>query len=120
MPTSPSFKRDWRTGQVLTSGTVGVRKVPLLLPRAIPCTSSSFCFPFVQCLISQQELAAFHGLPVVDTGKKVVDETISDIVALARNTEGESKQTFKVETPLTRHFDNHVLVVLKPTIYSYR
>ncbi|KAL3428710.1 hypothetical protein BDV09DRAFT_201325 [Aspergillus tetrazonus] len=156
------------------------------------------------------ELAAFHGLPVVDTGKKGVDETVSDIIALARNpkalalfsmlalhtltpkdiaslasvrgvipgidyakrleeiiaiecgetliftpediraqclrdpglmhalvnhydnahdenaplrlrliVEGESKQIYKVETPLTRHFDNHILVFLKPTIYSH-
>ncbi|OAQ60401.1 ATP phosphoribosyltransferase domain-containing protein [Purpureocillium lilacinum] len=156
------------------------------------------------------ELAAFYGLPVVDTGKKSVDETVSDIVALARNTEvlalfsklalrtltpndvaslasrravipgvdyverleeiiaiecgatsiftpedvraqcnrdpglvhalvnhydnlhdansplrlrlvveGESKQIYKVETFLTRHFDNHILVLLKPTIYSH-
>ncbi|KAH7345796.1 hypothetical protein BKA66DRAFT_434082 [Pyrenochaeta sp. MPI-SDFR-AT-0127] len=157
-----------------------------------------------------QELAAFYGLPVVDTGKKAVDETVSDIIALARNpevlalfsmlalrtlspdnvaslasrravisgvdyaqrleeiialecgetsiftpedvrsqcsrdrgllhalvnhydnlhdetaplrvrlvVEGESKQIYKVETPLTRHFDNHVIVFLKPTIYSH-
>jgi hypothetical protein len=33
--------------------------------------------------------------------------------------EGESKQIYKVETPLTRHWDNHVLVFLKPTIYSH-
>jgi phosphoribosylaminoimidazole-succinocarboxamide synthase len=161
-------------------------------------------------LISHQELAVFHGLPVVDTGKKGVDETVSDIIALARNpkvlavfsklalrtltpddvaslanrravipgvnyaqrleeiiaiecgetsiftpddvraqclqdpglvhalvnhydnahdanaplrlrliVEGESKQIYKVETPLTRHFDNHLLVFLKPTIYSH-
>ncbi|KAL7940309.1 hypothetical protein V8C42DRAFT_363194 [Trichoderma barbatum] len=156
------------------------------------------------------ELAAFYGLPVVDTGKKGVEETVSDIIALARNPEvlalfsllalrtltpddvsalasrravisgvdyvqrleeimaiecgetsiftpedvraqcyrdpglvhalvnhydnlhdtkallrlrlvieGESKQIYKVETPLTRHFDNHILVLLKPTIYSH-
>ncbi|KAG9252267.1 uncharacterized protein F5Z01DRAFT_682750 [Emericellopsis atlantica] len=156
------------------------------------------------------ELAAFHGLPVVDTGKKSVDETVSDIIALARNPkalalfsrlalrtmtpedvvslanrrasipgidyaqrveeiiaiecgetsiftpedvrtqclqdpglvyalvnhydnahdtdaplrlrlviEGESKQIYKVETPLTRHFDDYILVFLKPTIYSH-
>lgn len=161
-------------------------------------------------MISHQELAAFYGLPVVDTGKKGVDETVSDITALARNpevlalfsrlalrtltpddvaslvsrravipgvdyarrleeiiatecgdtsiftpedvraqcsrdpglvhalvnhydnlhdssaplrlrlvVEGESKQIYKVETPLTRHFDDHVLVRLKPTIYSH-
>ncbi|KAG8407989.1 hypothetical protein J3459_018304 [Metarhizium acridum] len=33
--------------------------------------------------------------------------------------EGESKQIYKVETPLTRHFDSHILVLLKPTIYSH-
>lgn len=33
--------------------------------------------------------------------------------------EGESKQIYKVETPLTRYFDDHVLVFLKPTIYSH-
>lgn len=161
-------------------------------------------------LISNQELAAFYGLPVVDTGKKGVDETVSDIIALARNpevlalfsmlalrtltpndvasfasryavipgvdyaqrleeiiviecgetsiftpedvraqcfrdpglvhalvnhydnlhdanaplrlrlvVEGESKQIYKVETPLTRHFDDHILIFLKPTIYSH-
>ncbi|KAI1827148.1 hypothetical protein F4861DRAFT_494201 [Xylaria intraflava] len=156
------------------------------------------------------ELAAFYGLPVVDTGKKGVDKTVSDIISLARNAEvlalfstlalrtltpddvaslanrravvpgldytqrleeiiaiecgetsiftpedvraqcsrdpglvhalvnhydnlhdgnprlclrlvveGESKQIYKVETPLTRHFDDHILVFLKPTIYSH-
>jgi hypothetical protein len=161
-------------------------------------------------LICLQELAAFYGLPVVDTGKKGVDETVSEIIALARDpevlalfsklalrsltpeyvaslagrravvpgvdyakrleeiiaiecgetslftpkdihsqcyhdpglvhalvnqydnlydknaplrlrlvVEGESKQIYKVETPLTRHFDNQVLVFLKPTIYSH-
>ncbi|CAI7614370.1 unnamed protein product [Penicillium palitans] len=156
------------------------------------------------------ELAAFYGLPVVDTGKKGVNETVSDIIALARNlkalalfsmlalrtltpddvaslasrravipgidyaqrleeiiavecgetsiftpedvrtqclrdpglvhalvnhydnahdanaplrlrlvVEGESKQIYKVETPLTRYFDNHILIFLKPTIYSH-
>ena len=34
-------------------------------------------------------------------------------------TEGESKQIYKIETPLTRHFDNRILVLLKPTIYSH-
>ncbi|KAI1272302.1 hypothetical protein F5Y07DRAFT_403572 [Xylaria sp. FL0933] len=132
----------------------------------------------------RQELAAFYGLPVVDTGKKGVDETASSNIALTRNSEilapfsmlalrtltpnnvsslvirravipgcglrpaagrdhrhrvrtttiphdanaplrlclvveGESKQSYKVETPLTRHFDNHVLVFLKPTMYSH-
>jgi hypothetical protein len=33
--------------------------------------------------------------------------------------EGESKQIYKVETPLTRHFDDQVLVCLKSTIYSH-
>jgi len=33
--------------------------------------------------------------------------------------EGESKQVYKVETPLTKYFDNHVIVFLKPTIYSH-
>ncbi|CAG8971768.1 hypothetical protein HYALB_00001877 [Hymenoscyphus albidus] len=156
------------------------------------------------------ELAAFYGLPIVNTGKKGVDESVSDIIALCRNTEvltlfsrlalrtltpddvaslagrravvagvdyakrleeiiatecgetslftpedvraqclrdpglvnalvnqydnlhdpssqlrlrlvveGESKQIYKVETPLTRDFDNRVLVFLKPTIYSH-
>ncbi|PVH94005.1 hypothetical protein DM02DRAFT_694274 [Periconia macrospinosa] len=156
------------------------------------------------------ELAAFYGLPVVDTGKKSVNETVSEIIDLARNTEvlglfsrlalrtltpndvasladrravmtgvdyaqrleemiatecgemsiftpedvrtqcsrdpglvhalvnhydnlhdanaklrlrlvieGESKQVYKVETPLTRYFDDHVLILLKPTIYSH-
>ncbi|KAJ8110911.1 hypothetical protein OPT61_g6363 [Boeremia exigua] len=156
------------------------------------------------------ELAAFYGLPIVDTGKKDVDKSVSDIIALARNpevlalfsklalrtltpedvaslanrravvpgvdyakrleeiiaiecgetsiftpedvrsqcsrdpglqhalvnqydnlhdgkaplrlrlvVEGESKQIYKVETSLTRDFDNQVLVFLKPTIYSH-
>ena len=33
--------------------------------------------------------------------------------------EGESKQIYKVETSLTRYFDNQMLVFLKPTIYSH-
>ncbi|KAL3417352.1 hypothetical protein PVAG01_11352 [Phlyctema vagabunda] len=156
------------------------------------------------------ELAAFYGLPIVYTGKKGVDDTVSDIIALSRSpevlalfsslalrtltpdhvaslagrravipgvdytkrleeimatecdetsiftredvraqclrdlglvyalvnqydnlhdtsallrlrlvVEGESKQIYKVETPLTRDFDNRVLVFLKPTIYSH-
>lgn len=174
--------------------------------------SPHFAFPNwpLTILTSHQELSAFHGLPVVDTGKKGVDETVADIVALARNpkalalfsmlalrtltpddvaslasrravipgvdyarrleeiiaiecgetsiftpediraqclrdpglvhalvndydiahdataplrlrlvVEGESKQIYKVETPTTRHFDNHILVLLKPTIYSH-
>ncbi|KAJ7751978.1 hypothetical protein B0H16DRAFT_1546970 [Mycena metata] len=156
------------------------------------------------------ELATFFGLPVIDTGKKDVDETVSEILDIAHNpqllalfstlalrtltpddvtslanrraahpgvdynkrleeiitiecgetslftpedvrtqcskdpglihalvnqydnlhdanmplrlrlvVEGESKQIYKVETALTRHFDDHVLVFLKPTIYSH-
>ncbi|KAI9146801.1 ATP phosphoribosyltransferase domain-containing protein [Paramyrothecium foliicola] len=34
-------------------------------------------------------------------------------------TEGESKQIYKVETSLTHRFDNYMLVLLKPTIYSH-
>lgn len=161
-------------------------------------------------MTSCQELAAFYGLPIVNTRKKGIDETVSDIVALSRNpevlalfsrlalrtltpddvaslagrravipgvdyakrleeiiatecgetsiftpedvraqclrdlglvnglvnhydnlhgtsallrlrlvVEGESKQIYKVETSLTRDFDNRVLVFLKPTIYSH-
>ncbi|KAH6639097.1 hypothetical protein C7974DRAFT_330124 [Boeremia exigua] len=33
------------------------------------------------------ELAAFYGLPVVDTGKNGVEKSVSDIIALARNPE---------------------------------
>ena len=43
----------------------------------------------------------------------------STILRLRLVVEGESKQIYKVETPLTRDFDHRVLVFLKPTIYSH-
>jgi phosphoribosylaminoimidazole-succinocarboxamide synthase len=205
--TSLSFKRGSRIGQAQTNGSLknlsstSTRDSWYVLPTSL-CYQTS--------LTSHQELAAFYGLPVVDTGKKGVDETVSDIIAIARNpevlalfsklalrtltpddvaclvnrravipgvdyaqrleqiidlecgetsiftpedvrsqcsrdpglvhalvnhyddlhdgnaplrlrllVEGESKQIYKVETPLTRHFDDQVLVFLKPTIYSH-
>ncbi|KAE9392057.1 hypothetical protein BT96DRAFT_1023765 [Gymnopus androsaceus JB14] len=33
--------------------------------------------------------------------------------------EGESKQVYRLETPITNYFDDHLFVILKPTIYSH-
>lgn len=33
--------------------------------------------------------------------------------------EGESKQVYRLESPLTNYFDGHLFVILKPTIYSH-
>ncbi|EGX93066.1 hypothetical protein CCM_04438 [Cordyceps militaris CM01] len=172
--------------------------------------SEKSLFYFRARFLGHQELAAYHGLPVINTGEKSLDETMAEIIALARNpetlalfsklalrtltpedvasladrraviagvdyakrlediiaaecgetslftpedvraqcledpglvhalvnhhdnlhdaeaplrlrqiVEGESKQIYKVESPLTHHFDNLVLVFLKPTIYSH-
>lgn len=180
--------------------------------RFLVCCTCITPFCHWRTLTGHQELAAFYGLPGVDTGRKSVDESVTEIIALARSpgllklfstlalrtltpedvaslanrrmvladvdygkrleeiiatecgstsiftaedvraqcsrdpglvhalvnhydnlhdanapgplrlrlvVEGESKQIYRVETDLTRHFDDHILIFLKPTIYSH-
>ncbi len=82
---------------------------------AIECGETSIFTPEdvrAQCL---RDPGLVHAL--VNQYDNAHDENIP--LRLRLVTEGESKQIYKVETALTRHFDNRILVFLKPTIYSH-
>lgn len=82
---------------------------------AIECGETSMFTPkdvYAQC---SRDPGLVHAL--VNHYDDLHDENASLRLRLVG--EGESKQIYKVETSLTRHFDNQILIFLKPTIYSH-